>query len=221
MSLLKEIIMKKMLTQTLIVTIMTSALFLNIALANTTDQINQFQKNTPTVENNVETLDPATSMETEIAALRAEFVKVSNDVSKNARQVQYLGANWSASHTESERLKFLQQQAQTKTKGFEEDIQAIIGEQNQLTQRSIILVQQLSSSMSPQDFELLRREVIIPKAMELETMKQSSINFIRQMESGHKQVMSNTEQLTVENHIALTAYDQKQVKKFLLLNGGN
>ena len=103
--------------------------------------------------------------------------------------------------------------------GFETDINNIVAIQQELTQRSMVLVQQLSSNMSPQDFELLRREVIIPKAMELETMKQSSINFIRQMESGHVQVMSNTEQLTIENHVALTAYDQKQVKKFLALTG--
>lgn len=182
----------------------------SVASANTTNMIENYVESTPKVE------EPAVTNAAEAA--KAEFIKLTEEVTKNAREVRALGGNWAIAHTENQRLRMLQQRAEVRSKTFESRIQDIVKKQVALTTRSIELVQELQMSMSPEAFEKLRMEFIVPKAIELETMKQTSLNFMKSIETSHQRVANNPEMLTVENHIALTKYDKKQLEKFLELS---
>lgn len=202
--------MKKFITALVAVALFGSG----VTFANTTDAIKQYKETTP----DTVAVKPVPKDE-QIEKAKEEFIKLTEEVTENARTVRFMGSNWAIAHTEHQRLLLLKQKAEAKSKSYEEKIQKIVEEQNALTMRSIELASMLRDQMDPEAFDKLRMEFIVPKAIELETMKQASINFVQSIEAAHQKVANNPDMLTVENHIALTKYDKQQLDKFLKLSG--
>lgn len=203
--------MKKFITAIVAAMMFTST----VAVANTTDAINQYQStNTDSAA-----LKPVEKEDNGTEEARKAFVNLTEEVIENAKMVRFLGAHWSVAHTEGQRLLLLKQKAEAKSKSYEQRIGKIVEEQQELTSRSIVLVRELQAKMDPDEFNKLRMEFIVPHAIQLETMKQASIQFVQGVEASHQNVANNPDVLTVENHIALTKYDIKQLEKFLELSG--
>ena len=203
--------MKKFITAIVAATLFAST----VAVANTTDAINQYQNTNP----DSVALKPVEKENDTVAEARKQFEELTETVIANAELVRFLGANWAVAHNEHQRLLLLKQKAEAKSKSYENRINGIVKEQQELTSRSIVLVRELQAKMDPDEFNKLRMEFIVPHAIQLETMKQASIQFVQGVEASHQNVANNPDVLTVENHIALTKYDNKQLEQFLELSG--
>ena len=147
-----------------------------------------------------------------------EFLLLQQEIVNNATIVQRKGPEWAAQYAKVQRLQMLLDKAQSISTEQEIEINAIVAQQKFLQQKAMKMLQNLSTTMSPEEFETFRRTHVMPVAMQMELNKGLAIEFVEELMEQNTTFKEFPELLTVDGHISVSNYEAKILNDYIQEN---
>lgn len=147
-----------------------------------------------------------------------EFLALQQEIVDNAVIVQRKGPEWAAQYAKVQRLQMLLNQAQTISTEQETEINAIVAQQRFLQQKAMKMLQNLSTTMTPEEFAKFQQTHVMPVAMQMEINKGLAIEFVEELMEQNSTFQEFPELLTVDGHISVSKYEAKILNDYIQEN---
>lgn len=147
--------------------------------------------------------------------LKQEFSTLTQTVMENAAYIREHGPRWAVKSAEIRRLQLMLDEKKVEAQALESEINKIVQQQTLLSMRGNEINAILSTELPAEEYITFQRNVIIPSAIEMQTMRDLAIGFVTNLESGSARFEQDKNLRTADSHAALTRYDQKMLNDYL------
>lgn len=160
----------------------------------------------------------ATSFAQLPVADKDEFLSLQQEIVNNANIVQRKGPEWAAQYAKVQRLQMLLDRESNLSTEQETEINAIVAQQRYLQQKALKMLQNLSTTMTPEEFNEFQQTHVMPVAMQMELNKGLAIEFVEELMKQNTTFQEFPELLTVDGHISVSKYEAKILNDYIQEN---
>ena len=147
-----------------------------------------------------------------------EFLSLQQEIVNNATIVQRKGPEWAAQYAKVQRLQMLLDREANLSTEQETEINAIVAQQRFLQQKAMKMLQNLSTTMTPEEFQEFQQTHVMPVAMQMELSKGLAVEFVEELMKQNTTFKEFPELLTVDGHISVSRYEAKILNDYIQEN---